>query len=266
MPLKMSHPQVSICIPAYEMHGRGAEFLGQLFESLRLQTFQGFEVILADHSRDSVIQETCQKWTTVFPIRYLHNSLLRGNASANLNQAIKAATGHIIKPMHEDDFLFTPTALQQIVDSVANTQDFVWGASGFVHTDEMRSHFYGCHAPCFPPDTPVVVNTIGAPSVLFFRNHKGILLDERLIWMNDAELAYRLNAIFGPPVILDATLVAVRQWPQQVTHTLACTRLRIGEIRYSLTKHHCWSHTIAFLSRRLLGKLTTGISKASAAP
>jgi glycosyltransferase involved in cell wall biosynthesis len=261
----MPQPHVSICIPAYEMHGRGAEFLGQLFESLRRQTFQDFEVILSDHSRDSVIQETCRKWTPVLPIRYLHNPVLRGNASANLNKALKAATGDIIKPMHEDDFLFIPTALQEIVDSVANIQGFVWGASGFVHTDEMRSHFFRRQTPCFPPDTPVVTNTIGAPSVWFFRNHKGILLDEHLIWMNDAELAYRLNATFGPPVILQATLVAIRQWPQQVTQTLANTRLRIAEIRYSLTKHHCWSHAIAFLSRLILGKLTAGIKKAIAA-
>lgn len=262
--MRMPRPQVSICIPAYEMHGRGAEFLGQLFESLRQQTFQGFEVILSDHSRDNVIQDTCQKWTTVFPIRYLQNTVLRGNASANLNNALEAATGDIIKPMHEDDFLFSPKALQEIVDSVANIHEFVWGASGFVHTDETRSHFYGGQTPCFPPDTPVVANTIGAPSVFFFRNHKGILLDEHLIWINDAELAYRLNATFGPPVILESTLVAIRQWPRQVTHTLAGTRLKLDEIRYSSTKHHCWSHTIAFISRGVLRKLTTGIRKALA--
>jgi glycosyltransferase involved in cell wall biosynthesis len=241
----MSPPQVSICIPAYEMHGRGAEFLGQLFESLKQQTFKDFEVILSDHSRDSVIQQKCQKWTAVFPIRYLQNSVLRGNSSANLNNALNAATGDIIKPMHQDDFFFSPTALQELVGAVKHKPDFSWGAAGFVHTDEKRSHLYRYQTPLLLPDTLLTRNTIGAPSVMFFRNHEGIGFDENLIWLGDNELAHRLNAQFGRPLMLVTTIVVIRQWSQQVTNTLAPKTVRLSELRYCLTKHHCWFRFIA---------------------
>jgi glycosyltransferase involved in cell wall biosynthesis len=222
------------------MHGRGAEFLEQLFESIKQQTFQDLEVIVSDHSQDSVIQEICTNWQHVFPISYLHFTEQRGNSSANLNNALNVAKGEIIKPMHQDDFFFSPTALHEIVDALNRNPDLVWGASGFVHADERRSHFYRYQTPVFLPDTQLTRNTIGAPSVMFFRNHKAILLDENLIWMNDAELTYRLNAQFGRPLILEKTLVVIRQWSQQVTHTLARKTVRLNEIRYCLTKHHCW--------------------------
>jgi glycosyltransferase involved in cell wall biosynthesis len=236
----MQCPTISICIPAYEMHGKGAEFLEQLFESIRQQTFQDFEVIVSDHSQDSAIREICTKWEHVFPISYLHFTEQRGNSSANLNNALNVAKGEIIKPMHQDDFFYSPTALQEIVGAVSRNPDFVWGASGFVHTNEKRSHFYRYQMPVFLPDTQLIRNTIGAPSVMFFRNHKAISFDENLIWMNDAELTYRLNAQFGRPFILETTLVVIRQWSRQVTHTLARKTVRLNEIRYCVRKHHCW--------------------------
>jgi glycosyltransferase involved in cell wall biosynthesis len=234
------------------MHGSGAEFLEQLFESIRQQTSQDFEVILSDHSQDSVIQEICKKWEHIFPISYLHFTAQRGNSSANINNALNVAKGEIIKPMHQDDFFFSPTALQQIVGTVSHNPDFVWGASGFVHTDEKRSHFYRYQTPVFLPDTQLTRNTIGAPSVMFFRNHKAISFDENLIWLSDTELTYRLNAQFGRPFILETTLVVIRQWSQQVTHTLARKTVRLNEMRYCLTKHHCW---FRFITTEILLRL-----------
>jgi glycosyltransferase involved in cell wall biosynthesis len=237
------------------MHGKGAEFLEQLFESIRQQTFQDFEVIVSDHSQNCAVQEICTKWKHVFPVSYLHFTEQRGNSSANLNNALIVAKGEIIKPMHQDDFFFNPTVLQELVGAVYHNADFVWGASGFVHADEKRSHFYRYQTPRFLPDTQLTRNTIGGPSVMFFRNHKGIAFDENLIWLCDTELAYRLNAQFGRPFILVTTLVAIRQWSQQVTYTIASKTVRLSELRYCLTKHHCWLRFIVteFLFRVIAG-------------
>jgi glycosyltransferase involved in cell wall biosynthesis len=241
------------------MHGKGVEFLEQLFESVRQQTFQDFEVIVSDHSQDSAIQETCAKWEDMFPISYLHFAEQRGNSSANINNALKVAKGEIIKPMHQDDFLFSPTALEEIVGALHRNPDFVWGASGFVHTDEMHSHFYRYQTPHFLPKTQLTRNTIGAPSVMFFRNHKGVAFDENLIWLCDTELAYRLNVQFGLPLILVTTLVAIRQWSQQVTYTIAGKAVRLSEMRYCLTKHHCW---FRFITTELLFRVISGLAPA----
>jgi hypothetical protein len=149
--------------------------------------------------------------------------------------------------------------LQEIVGAVSRNPDFVWGASGFVHTNEKRSHFYRYQMPRFLQDTQLTRNTIGAPSVMFFRNHKGIIFDENLIWLCDTELAHRLNAQFDRPFILVTTLVVIRQWSQQVTHILASKTVRLSEIRYCLTKHHCWFRfiTTEFLFRVISGLVPT---------
>jgi len=258
----MQCPAISICIPAYEMHGKGTEFLEQLFESIRQQTFQDFEVIVSDHSQDGAVQEICTKWEHVFPITYLHFTEQRGNSSANINNALNAAKGEIIKPMHQDDFFFSPAALQELADAVSHNADVVWGASGFVHTDEKRSHFYRYQTPHSLPDAQLIRNTIGGPSVMFFRNHKGIVFDNTLIWLCDTELAYRLNAQFGRPFILVTTLVAIRQWSQQVTYTVARKTVRLSELRYCLTKHHCWFRFITTeLQFRVISSLVPAICR-----
>jgi glycosyltransferase involved in cell wall biosynthesis len=44
-------PLISICIPAYKR----IEFLQRLFDSIAIQTYKGYEVIITDDSPDEVV-------------------------------------------------------------------------------------------------------------------------------------------------------------------------------------------------------------------
>ena len=51
--------KISVCIPTYEMGGRGAAFLSRALESVKLQTVKDLEIVVSDHSEDDCIQKLC---------------------------------------------------------------------------------------------------------------------------------------------------------------------------------------------------------------
>ncbi len=53
---------ISICIPTHEMGGQGSEFLRQSFDILATQTFQDFDVVVSDHSKNDSIENLCKKY------------------------------------------------------------------------------------------------------------------------------------------------------------------------------------------------------------
>ena len=80
---------ISICIPTYEMKGKGAEYLSYSFNVLYQQTFKDFEIIISDHSESDAIKDLCTQWNSILNIKYIRNQYKRGNSSANTNNAIK---------------------------------------------------------------------------------------------------------------------------------------------------------------------------------
>ena len=56
------NPLVSICIPCYEMNGKGVEFLNYSFEILKNQSYKNFEIIISDNSKSDVIENLCKNW------------------------------------------------------------------------------------------------------------------------------------------------------------------------------------------------------------
>ena len=65
---------VSICIPTYEMNGRGAEYLEYSFNILYHQTFKNFEIVISDHSSSDLIKDLCEQWNQVLNIKYFKNT------------------------------------------------------------------------------------------------------------------------------------------------------------------------------------------------
>ncbi len=52
-------PEISVCIPTYEFKGEGIKYLSDIFDGLRKQTFQDFEIVVSDHSLDNNIRDFC---------------------------------------------------------------------------------------------------------------------------------------------------------------------------------------------------------------
>ena len=99
-------PEISVCITTYEFKGEGVKFLSELFDNLRKQTFQDFNIIISDHSIDDEIYNFCEKNSEDFEIIYVRNVNGRGNLGPNTNCAIEHGTGRILKIVYQDDILF----------------------------------------------------------------------------------------------------------------------------------------------------------------
>ena len=89
--------EISICIPTYEFKGDGVKYLSELFDTLQLQTFQDFNIVVSDHSVDDKIHDFCKEKSELFEIIYIRNQYGRGNLGPNTNVALEHGTGRILK-------------------------------------------------------------------------------------------------------------------------------------------------------------------------
>ena len=60
---------ISICIPTYEMKGKGVEYLEYSFNILYSQTYTDFEIIISDHSLSNEIKDLCEQWSQILNIK-----------------------------------------------------------------------------------------------------------------------------------------------------------------------------------------------------
>ena len=65
----MSHPKVSICIPTYQQ----IEYLKKTLDSIQIQDFTDYEVIITDDSRDNSVKYLVETYSSYLPIRYYLN-------------------------------------------------------------------------------------------------------------------------------------------------------------------------------------------------
>lgn len=109
-------PRFSICIPVWEQHGSGLKHLNDLINSIHIQSFKNFEIIISDHSKDKVISDYVLGLIYrgyLIGSRYVQYVENYGNGVANLNNALKMANGEIIKIMFQDDFMFDRRCLEK---------------------------------------------------------------------------------------------------------------------------------------------------------
>ena len=226
---------ISVCIPTYEMHGRGATFLRESFEILKSQTFTDFDVVISDGSKDDSIKKLCQEYTGILDITY-HPHPTSTGASSNINNAIKHATGTIIKILLQDDYLYNEHSLADIAAHF-DLQKTTWLATPCIHSSESGSFF----KPFYPRfNTKLVLgkNTIGAPSVIAIKNQNPLMFDENLHWLLDCDYYERYFEAFGIPTITKEIGVVIRTGDHQLTNTVATRELRKKEYFYILKKYY----------------------------
>lgn len=198
----------SICIPTYEMGGYGDEMLQELLENLKQQTIQDFEIVISDQSQDLKVFDICEKYSSIFNIKYVKNFYGIGRSAHNLNTCLDFATGKIIKVMFMDDYFLDINALKKISDKF-KTDNCKWVMNAFTHTEDDKNYF-NILIPQLNNRLLEGVNTMGNPSNLsFLRSHKQYF-DEDILYLVDCEFYYRMNLLYGPPAIIDDVLVAIR--------------------------------------------------------
>lgn len=118
--------KLSLVVPAYETK---EEFLRELVESVLRQSFENWELVIADASSSDTVEkiaaeyiekERVQKTEEHGRIRYMRLTENNG-ISANTNAGIETATGDYIGLLDHDDFL-APDALYEIAKAIQEAE------------------------------------------------------------------------------------------------------------------------------------------------
>ena len=214
----MAEPLISICIPAYRKAGQ----LAKLLESVLMQDFRDFELIVSDDSPDDAVRQLCVQYQQKLPIQYYHNQPALGSPE-NWNNAIRLARGQWIKLMHDDDAFAAPDSLRKLYELTGHDVSFVFcGYQRVASKGVLPPHSISAgwvQKIRKDPRLLMVHNVIGHPSVTLHRNMPGMLYDQRMKWMVDIDLYIRFlqagSFRFSPE-----QLVLIGHNEQQLTHTI----------------------------------------------
>ena len=226
--------KLSICIPTYEMGGDGVTYLNQLFETISNQTFKDFEVVVSDHSKSNDIENLCMNWKNIFDIKHYYNDIGRGSLSININNAIKKASGDVIKIMFQDDLLHNDNSLEiMLVHLLGNHNNWLVSACCHLKDNQVTNPFY----PKYHDNIQYGENTISSPSVLMFKNENVIYFDENLNWLMDVDYYKRMYDTFGLPSICNYISIIIREHQNQTTNTIATKEIKNKEYEYIVDKY-----------------------------
>ena len=112
----MSHPYFSIIIPVYNVE----DYLLKCLESVLVQSFQHFEIILVDDGSPDHSGKICDEFSEKdLRITVIHQS--NGGLSDARNAGFAAAMGEYIIFLDSDDYWDDPAALGQLHQSLTET-------------------------------------------------------------------------------------------------------------------------------------------------
>lgn len=222
-------PFFSICIPAYKR----LDYLKRLLDSITIQTYKDFEVIITDDSPGSEVEEFCKQYAQIYTIKYQKNQAALGTPQ-NWNEAIKLASGQWIKLMHDDDWFSSNESLQMFYKNVVNYPEANFffsdycncylqkGIKNTVNLSAIRKYLLNKN-----PATLFSKNVIGPPSVTLHKNDRNIFYDAKTKWVVDIDfyIQYLKN---NKPQHINQVLVNVGIGEEQVTQD--CFRKREVEI------------------------------------
>jgi glycosyltransferase involved in cell wall biosynthesis len=109
-------PKVSIVIPAYN----NVQYIEETLESVLNQTFEDYEVVIADHSSIDGTAEVIARYADHPKVRVLSPTPTGGGAQANWNRVSQAATGEYLKLVCGDDLIVPDALALQVAALEAN--------------------------------------------------------------------------------------------------------------------------------------------------
>jgi glycosyltransferase involved in cell wall biosynthesis len=203
--------KVSVTVPVYEYYGRGVEFLDDMFRTISHQTLKDVEVVVSDHSIDSIIEDYCKLNEYDLTIKYIRNDLDRGNPCSNTNVAIDNSSGEVVKVLLQDDFLYDTEALEKIYYELKNST-LNWLVCGCIHTRDDGHTFFNSMYPRWS-DNMILHNGnnfIGSPSVLSFKKEVDIRFDSKTAMLMDVDFYYNMKLKYDHPIYMDDILIGNR--------------------------------------------------------
>jgi len=200
--------EISICIPTYEFKGDGVKYLSELFDTLRVQTFQDFNIVVSDHSVDDEIHDFCKEKSELFEIIYIRNQYGRGNLGPNTNVAMEHGTGRILKVVYQDDLFVNIHALQILKN--AYDAGCKWAFNSFCHTKDGTLTFRDV-VPRWCDKMLEGRNLLGNPSGVSLLNSCKMYMSEDLNLLVDTDFYHRMRMKHGLPYIIKDVLTATRE-------------------------------------------------------
>lgn len=236
-------PKVSICVPTYQ----NQEEVERLIDSVREQTFQDFEVIITDDSKDCKIEEYIiklqdEKDGVASKIRYYHNEKPLGHIY-NWNEALLHAKGEFIKIMFSDDWFTYRDSLEKMVTGLENNPQ-----AGLVFCSSMQVSEKSAYSRK-PEDGYVeklqqdyrylfISNQIGAPSDTLYRRELDVKFDERSNWASDVFLYMEILKKNPKFVFLEEPLISIGIHENQYTESFSENDSRIfKDYQYMFEKY-----------------------------
>ena len=209
-------PAVSVLMPVHN----GAKFLETSVNSILVQTFDDFELIIGDDgSTDQTPEILCALATKDPRIRLMHNSSRQG-ISTTLNKAVRQARGTLIARMDADDWAHqTRFALQ--IAAFHQTTALVLCGSNAAHVDEQMRPLFQTVLPTSDWDIRCVAlfeNPFAHPSVMMRAEafHRAGGYNEEFSTTQDYDLWIRLFAQ-GEVRNLKESLVKMRRHGESVS-------------------------------------------------
>jgi glycosyltransferase involved in cell wall biosynthesis len=230
--------KLSICIPTFKQ----AEKLRVLLNSIEIQTFRNFEVIVSDDSPDDEVENLC-KGNYLFEINYFRNPVAKGSPE-NWNAVVKLARGEWVKLIHHDDYFYSEHSLQEFVNaSILNPEiDYFFSATSILDSKSGKQFPYIVnlsHVNRIDAISALLFhkNLIGAPSTGFYRKTLSIQYDTALIWLVDIEYYIRLLATHKVKYIDKPLITTVISEGQLTTGFKNNRALEIREFLYCYSKY-----------------------------
>lgn len=236
----MLNPKISICIPTYN----GADYLQEALDSISIQSFRDFEVIISDDASSDNTLKMVQafKEHSRFPVYIFHHT--PHGIGANWNNCLKHIKGKYIKFLFQDDVMEKECLHKMVKVMETNTNiGLVASKRSFIIEDNVNNNVtkewfdkYGDLQKGYSPSDGVFIltkdifkseifmtdpkNKIGEPSTVLFR--KSILdevgyFNEELKQILDYEYWYRILKKH-PIAIINEPLIKFRLHQNQVTN------------------------------------------------
>lgn len=210
---------ISICVPAYKR----VMYLERLLESILIQTYKNFEIIISDDSDDDSVEKFIKWYEGKLPIKYYKNERSLGTP-ANWNFAISKAKGEWVKLMHDDDWFSTTESLENFVKYTHADHKFIFSAYTNFYEEENRELKIsltgtGKRLILKEPDVLLLKNMVGPPSVTLIHRSITEQYDENLKWRVDTEFYSRVLKLNKNFIYINQSLINIGISQSQVTQS-----------------------------------------------
>ena len=223
-------PLISICIPAYKR----TNYLKRLLDSIAMQSFDNYEVIITDDSPGDVVSDFVSKYKGIEKLKY-HKNNVALDTPENWNEAIRKAEGKWIKIMHDDDWFSSPDSLETFYRESEKQPNCWFFFSAFRNIKEetgaetvVRCNSFDLLMLKLSPLHLFKRVYIGNPSCTFIRRDIDLFYDRRFKWVVDFEYYIRCLRKTHKFGYIDKPLINVGFNEEQVTKS--CFRIPDVEI------------------------------------